>query len=187
VVAAVAQADMFYEPTYRDVEWYEDADRVHDWVIDRQPLGKEPVLLDGWGRPPASWTISAKGDGYRYELFIPNEYRKDWTKQIWVQIIVTGESGGIAGPEQADLRIADPADRCTWKLISSAMETHGATERRITQRFDITDQPNQETLIWETVLGWRIERAAVVIRCVPEPATLGLLSLGAVIVLRRRP
>jgi hypothetical protein len=123
-------------------------------------------------------------DGW-LEFEIPNDPNLDLTKEVWVQyVFLSADSASV------DIT-ASGSSASMVELVSLEDLGGGGTSGtyhwwRRTELWEIDPQPASETITISTSGLSMIDQVAVDTRCVPEPATMGLLACGALGLIARR-
>ncbi|UCC22787.1 MAG: PEP-CTERM sorting domain-containing protein [Planctomycetota bacterium] len=128
-----------------------------------------------WIPDPGAWPLSGQID-----VYIPNNPQPNEKKEIWLQVI--WQPGFNPSPV-----LPDAPWVAVWPFTTMDMSHSYTTENGWTLslfRINLYPNPPEE---WITVKGNIIvDHIAIDTRCVPEPATVALLGLGALVVFRRK-
>ncbi len=209
VFAVVAPADDTFPPTWRGLEgttvqeWEFTAPGPNygppDGALFDNPYG-DPVAYDDPGGWPSTWRSSHGGrDGvlefigpYALVFDIPN--RDLPNEEKWIQIQTTFYSPQFYPMEQgpAGVNIVydssvyssdQPPTPQSWSSLGDGWYMHV---------FDIVLPWNpvfeRIELYWDSAVfePYFVDQVVIDTYCVPEPASLGLMAAGAVLLLRRR-
>ncbi|MBM4102626.1 MAG: PEP-CTERM sorting domain-containing protein [Planctomycetes bacterium] len=173
---------------------FDTADNPGLVTLDLNPYGKPAaeVFVPDTGFPKETYWMAANGNGHTgvwriygsdyLLLYIPNNPRTspDSYKDIWLQIIYSSESIDRKPqiqtlPQYASLEVIQ-------STVIDGLYYHDVFHIRL------EPQPPEE---WIAILPrdctLYIDGIVVDTICVPEPTTIGLLGLGALNLLRRRP
>lgn len=160
--------------------------------IDLNPFGEPRLGVHGANVGWSAYALGREGvwtmeEGWaQVEGIIPNEKNEDLSKEVWIQATL---HTNIRGQVPIDILFEFPDGAYTVTEIESSTNPAGDGWLYHTSLFDLTPQPD-----WEVVgLNFSIPSGAYVAidelvvdtRCIPEPATLLLLGLGAVLLRRR--
>jgi len=173
--------------TYARWEFEIDPDAPVDW--DNPYATEPPMVQPGPGAEydpgEGAWVL---GYGAAIEILIAN--RPDPLAQKMIQIQVTFKPLGdpLSGPEYPMIQAGSEAEvqqgiwHDAWQEPPSTVLGDGWIHE--VSRIDLF--PNPESEIVKIGGGILVRELVIDTICVPEPATLSLLALGAVALIRRR-
>ena len=130
-------------------------------------------------------------------LLVPNQFIRDKQKKLYLQVDFNDPLPGNplnpnGDPDVPGIQVYDDAGN----LILLADHTWASDNGEVLLEYDFTNQPAWEKIVFPSdeylkinlvgnqgynVLEWNIAT-----ECVPEPATISLLALGALALVRRR-
>ena len=143
------------------------------------PYG-DPLLrvtpIDEWLPGPGAWPLSGEID-----VYIPNRPEILPEKEIWLQL--TWQPGGRdPTPFLPDEPVVGVTPYTTMSMSRQDTALNGWTESWFV--INLYPNPLEE---WITIKGDIIvDHLVIDTRCVPEPATIAMLGLGALVVFRRK-
>ena len=116
---------------------------------------------------------------------IPNDPNPELTKEVWVQYVFLNADSATAAIT------ASGSSASLVSVVSLEDLGPGGTSGtyhwyRRTELWEIDPQPGMETVTISTTGLSMLDQIAVDTRCIPEPATTGLLACGALGLIRRR-
>ena len=137
--------------------------------------GTYPDWVQGWeGGEIATWHVGP-GEG-KLRITVPNNPEPNKQKVIWVQ--VTSDKGPAPGGP-----VTNPPGTVSYPKPAVGL---GGTWYVYTAQVVIPYNPPYEVIEYTFPECTNIEEVVVKTICVPEPATLGLLALGGLALIRRR-
>jgi hypothetical protein len=143
------------------------------------PYG-DPLLrvtpIGDWIPDPGAWPLSGEID-----VYIPNRPDPLPEKEIWLQL--TWQPGGAdPTPFLPDEPVVGVTPYTTMNMSRQDTDLNGWTESWFV--INLYPNPPEE---WITIKGdINVDHLIIDTRCVPEPATVALLGLGALVVFRRK-
>lgn len=176
-------------------EWVDDLGMVY--APDFTPLGQRQ---GGWRIDGPSGIRDVQREEW-FAIDIPNVKNPNLTKEVWIELTFMVTNLGHAGTisDDVDLQIyADGIIDDDYKFDAHPTPDPepiggsllGEIWGRAVATFSYFPQPGDETII---LSGWLDDDKYVILdqidvdtRCIPEPATLGLLGIGALALIRRR-
>ncbi len=135
-----------------------------------------PFLDDTTGEPIDIWTWHIDGTG-GIDIIVQNDPRPNDMKIIWVQI-TADKAPGPTSPS------SNPSGTTTYPV--PAWQHPNLPWYTFTARIDIPYNPEFEIIHYDFPESTNISEIVVDTICIPEPATLSLLVLGGLVMLRRR-
>ncbi len=151
-----------------------NADYCFEWMGD-PCQGSFTIIYNKTGLPNPSWTSTNN-------LFVNNQYNYYKWKTVWLEItfITAPTSDPLiqlnASPESCNL------GKAFWGIDKQGNDW--------TWCWTINPQPSNETLIFPDssyyYLNGNVESIEVGTRCIPEPATIGMLVIGGFVLRRRK-
>ncbi len=174
--------------------WVDDLGMVYDPSFN--PLGQRQ---GGWRVDGPSGIRDVEREDW-FTIDIPNTPNPNLTKEIWIELTFMVKNLGHAGTISNDVDLQIFADGISdgdhqFDYLGSIEEGLGGSLQgeiwvRSASTFSFFPQPGNETI---TLSGWLDDGFYVVLdqvdvdtRCIPEPATLSLLGMGVLALVRRR-
>lgn len=183
LVAATASAAV--HPGYTFQCWQFDTELIEpDFQTKWNPFG-DPVadIVDVSGQGVA-WNSGGywEGQGFQVVIGIPNRPEAGPYKEVKIVMVFQGELG--------DTSIVDPSG-APFSLVSRDIEEQDSSGWYVLRdTWRIEPNPLSETititLLGDTFQNAAIDRICIDTLCIPEPATLAILGLGAVVLIRTR-
>ena len=173
-MGGVTTAQMWEFPQSPDVPVYVD-NPFGDPVVE-VINGEYPDWVMGWEGQQEIATWHIKEGGGKLRITVPNNPEPNKRKVIWVQVT----SDKAPGPTDP---VTQPPGTTSYPKSPIGL---GGTWYVYTARVDIPTNPAYEVIEYTFPESTNIEEVVVKTICVPEPATLGLLALGGLAVIRRR-
>jgi hypothetical protein len=172
-----------------DVAWYKDMVGPGTLVNKFRVAGASyGTYSDDQGGIDPYW-VQDPTNPEEPELIIPNEERPDLHKEIWLSVdyIDRNHAGDPGITILAGDGISYTPDEILWSddggqvRLHWTLENQPAWEKLIFPNTSYRDLYNISTGLGGDVKDWNLAT-----ECVPEPATMSLLALGGLAVLRRR-
>jgi hypothetical protein len=144
------------------------------------PYG-DPLLrvtaIGDWISDPGAWPLSGEID-----VYIPNLDEPNPEKEIWLQLTwQVGNDPTPCLPDEPVVGVTVPPDT-TMSMSREDTSLNGWTESWFV--INLSPNPPEE---WITIKGNIIvDHLVIDTQCIPEPATVALLGLGALVVFRRK-
>ncbi len=190
VSTAVAVPSWRGNPNTTYQEWtFDDDDNPAVPEFNENPYGLPLAEFSTTGSPD-NLVWLAEADGHQgvwtgepldIELTIPNRPVSDIYKEIWLEVDFQGQiPAWSVTPSPVVGNVVEEISHDTSPIGSSQWS-------RFTVGWRIYPNPSKERICLATGPGTLIDRAAVDTICVPEPATVCLLALGVLTIMRRRP
>lgn len=193
-----AVADDIYPPAWRG----QPGSTMQEWLfsnsipdpiadINNNPYGN-PIAhprpgtgqewVDEWGGRQGIWPLSGTILFDIPNTPVPNPYKEIWVQITWAKQVTSSTPGVVAflpgGPDIASTLVREIPLAPTGALSPSDMWYHSTYKIRI--------EPNpafEHVYITGTLL---VDQVVIDTICVPEPATLAMLGLGGLVMIRRR-
>jgi len=150
-----------------------------------------PDLRVGSGQTTEPYWVTEDPNDPNYRtLIVPNEVVENQNKVLWLSVDYNTPIGLDPNQTPPPVVVFDDADtEITLDSYEWQLDPNGKGEQ-VLMKYVFSDQPDWERVVFPgdpfrtlsgNILEWNIAT-----ECIPEPATLSLLALGAVALLRRR-
>ena len=213
-ILAVALATMILSTTafaaiggFSDPSWRGNSNTTfQQWTFSAD--SRENVPPDSYSSNPPSthgsslyvdtsyfWQPSISGAGGVWplgelDIFVPN-FPNGTEKQIWIQLTWQGAGNSTYMPDQPAVSVvpdysSDPAPYLITYMPRKdyPLVVNGNNWNQSLFQIDIKPNPSEE---WIVIKGdILVDKVSIDTRCIPEPATLGLLIGGAFMAIRRK-
>ena len=174
--------------------WVDDLGMVY--APDFTPLGQRQ---GGWRVDGPGGSRDVEREDW-FTIHIPNTPNPNMTKEVWIELTFMVKNLGHAGTISNDVDLQVWADGIIdddhkfdyhpGDEVGIGGSVMGEIWVRAASTFSFFPQPGDETII---LSGWLDDGFYVVLdqidvdtRCIPEPATLSLLGVGVLALVRRR-
>jgi len=132
------------------------------------------------------WDPEGQGDYTR--LLVPNEHIPDMEKRVY---LLVDFKNGVYDPQNAPTIMLEALDSTTQETVQFVPTLDfSAGSGQVLYTWELDFQPNEEYLVFSSTdfyhLTGDVKDFNIATECIPEPATLGLLALGGVALIRRR-
>ena len=172
-----------------DVAWYKDMVAPGTLVNKFRTAGASyGTYSDAQGGIDPYW-VQDPTNPEEPELVIPNEERLDLHKEIWLSVdyIDRNHSGNPGITILASDGISYTPDEILWSDDGGQVRLHWTLENQPAWETIIFPDPSYQNLYdISTGLGGDVKDWNLATECTPEPATMTLLALGGLVVLRKR-
>lgn len=156
--------------------------------VNGNPYGNPVSTINGATWSGGAWKIV--GTDGTIDLYIPNEANPLLTKEVWFQLTFNTNVNAFAYTTFEILTSSPTTTKWQWENVDPVDPSSG--RYRYSAIWTINPQPDSETIHIGAKLSSEpngflsLDQVSVDTRCIPEPATLTLLGLGLVSVLRRK-
>jgi hypothetical protein len=137
-----------------------------------------PTWLDMYGTHQGVWGVTADG----MDIYIPNRLEEDpcsW-KDIWLQVTYS-----VPGEGNQLLVSSNPAGQ--WTRIPDLHQDLGGDMMYDVFVATLRPNPDAETIrIRPLICSLYVDQVVVDTQCIPEPASMSLVGLGSLLLLRRK-
>ncbi|MHC4755283.1 MAG: PEP-CTERM sorting domain-containing protein [Planctomycetota bacterium] len=203
VFPVFAQAD--FVPDWRKLE----GATYQEWSFDTESAN--PVLpedeLNNYGQPTADITVTDFGSGWLDVLLGLGTQTGVWDigpagsividlptqvtppgnyTEVWIQVVYFEDPGFFLAPDISMLAGQLQADQTQTQLVESTIPSGNWILQKSVWYLDLTTPIEQITISADLNYSSIIDKVIIDARVVPEPATVGLLLFGSVIMLAKK-
>ncbi|MFN3165928.1 MAG: PEP-CTERM sorting domain-containing protein [Phycisphaeraceae bacterium] len=152
------------------------------------PDGPSGPVQPGGGAQIIGMMQFTQPDGQKYDIFVPNVIDNLPLKLIQVQITYSVPQGQQPGPSRVEIVDADPFAGGFIDITAQQVFTPtGPNDPTVFyEKWNGVIEPNPDWEVIQVEVPGRLDQVVIDTISIPEPTSLALVGIGALVVARRR-